>query len=110
MRVPVDAAQTLRAAFRGMVAGSAGALATYALHKAGALPFASDLGHAMWGPIIAFSLDVLVSVGVSLVTQPRPVEELQGPVYGMANEQERPSARSASGAGRRRRSPWRRAC
>ena len=32
--------------------------------------------------------DAVVTVVVSLVTQPKPVEELQGLVYGMANESE----------------------
>ena len=31
-------------------------------------------------------LDAIVSVGVTFVTRPRPVSELQGLVYGMANE------------------------
>ena len=31
-------------------------------------------------------LDAAVSVAVTLVTEPRPVDELQGLVYGMAND------------------------
>jgi SSS family solute:Na+ symporter len=42
----------------------------------------------MWGAGIAFVVDAAVSVGVSLRTRPRPLEELQGLVYGMANEDE----------------------
>ena len=38
--------------------------------------------------IVAFSLDAVVTVGVTFVTEPRPVEELEGLVYGMANDGE----------------------
>jgi solute:Na+ symporter, SSS family len=76
------------AGFWGMVAGSLGALGTYVLYKAGVLSFGSDLAEAFWGAIIAFCLDAVVSVGVTFVTEPKPVEELQGLVYGMANEEE----------------------
>jgi solute:Na+ symporter, SSS family len=77
------------AGFWGMVAGSVGALGTYVLYKGGVIGFGSDLAEAFWGAIIAFCLDAVVSVGVTFVTEPRPVEELQGLVYGMANEEER---------------------
>ena len=48
----------------------------------------SDQAAAFWGAIAAFVADAIVSVVVSLVTQPKPVEELQGLVHGMANEAE----------------------
>jgi solute:Na+ symporter, SSS family len=82
------------AGFWGMVAGSLGALGTYLLYKAGVIHFGSDLAEAFWGAIIAFVLDAVVSVGVSFITRPKPVEELQGLVYGMANiEEPRPEDR-----------------
>jgi solute:Na+ symporter, SSS family len=77
---------TPAAGFWGMVAGSIGALGTYLLYKGGVWDFGSDLSQAFWGAIIAFLLDAIVSVGVTFVTEPRPVSELQGLVYGMANE------------------------
>jgi solute:Na+ symporter, SSS family len=77
------------AGFWGMVAGSVGALGTYVLYKAGVLAFGSDLAEAFWGAIIAFCLDAAVSVGVTFVTEPKPVEELEGLVYGMAAQEER---------------------
>ena len=77
---------TPAAGFWGMVAGSIGALGTYLLYKGGVLDFGSDLSEAFWGAIIAFVLDAVVSVGVTFVTEPRPVSELQGLVHGMANE------------------------
>jgi solute:Na+ symporter, SSS family len=76
------------AGFWGMVFGSVGALGTYLLYKAGVIGFGSDLAEAFWGAIIAFLLDAAVSIGVTFVTEPRPVSELQGLVYGMANADE----------------------
>ncbi|MEN3279455.1 MAG: solute:Na+ symporter, family [Solirubrobacteraceae bacterium] len=80
------------AGFWGMAAGSVGALGTYVLYKAGILSFGSDLAEAFWAAIVAFTLDTLVTVGVTFVTKPRPVEELEGLVYGMATI-EKPKAR-----------------
>ena len=77
---------TPAAGFWGMVAGSVGALGTYVLYKGDVLSFGSDLDEAFWAAIIAFVLDAIVSVAVTLVTEPRPVSELQGLVHGMANE------------------------
>ena len=42
----------------------------------------------MWGAGLAFVVDAIVTVIVTLVTKPKPVEELQGLVYGMANVDE----------------------
>jgi SSS family solute:Na+ symporter len=77
------------AGFWGMVAGSVGALGTYVLYKAGVLNFGSDLAEAFWAAIVAFCLDAVVSVAVTFVTEPKPVEELDGLVYGMAAKEER---------------------
>jgi SSS family solute:Na+ symporter len=84
------------AGFWGMVAGSVGALGTYVLYKTGVLPFGSDLAEAFWAAIIAFCLDAVVSVGVTFVTDPKPIEELEGLVYGMAAEED-PPRRADSG-------------
>jgi solute:Na+ symporter, SSS family len=83
------------AGFWGMVAGSIGALGTYVLYKADVLAFGSDLAEAFWGAIIAFVLDAVVTVAVSMVTKPKPIAELQGLVYGMANEPDAPDAGDA---------------
>jgi SSS family solute:Na+ symporter len=80
------------AGFWGMAAGSVGALGTYILYKTGVQSFGSDLAEAFWAAIVAFTLDTLVTVGVTFVTKPRPVEELEGLVYGMATI-EAPKAR-----------------
>jgi len=45
--------------------------------------YASDLGQAFWTAILAFVTCVLVTVGVSLATEPRPDTELAGLVYSL---------------------------
>ena len=42
----------------------------------------------MWGAGSAFVVDAIVTVLVTLRTKPKPIEELQGLVYGMANVDE----------------------
>jgi SSS family solute:Na+ symporter len=69
----------------GLVAGTGGAAAAYYLNKGGTIDLGSDQAAAFWGACAAFIADAVVSVVVSLFTQPKPVDELQGLVYGMAN-------------------------
>src|SRR5690242_9039152 len=69
----------------GLVAGTFAAALTFVLYKAGAISFGSDLAESMWGAGLAFVTDAVVTVLVTLRTRPKPVEELQGLVYGMAN-------------------------
>ena len=52
--------------------------------------FGSDLDESMWGAGLAFVGVAIVAVIVTLMTQSKPVTELQGLVYGMANEDENP--------------------
>ena len=47
--------------------------------QGGLLAFATDLDEAFWAAIVAFFLDAVVTLGVTFVTEPRPVEELAGP-------------------------------
>jgi solute:Na+ symporter, SSS family len=70
----------------GLVAGTVAATAAHFLHTGGVINLGSDQAAAFWGAIAAFVSDALVTVLVSMVTQPKPIEELQGLVYGMANE------------------------
>ena len=72
----------------GLVAGTLAAALTWIGYKVGWFNFGSDLSESMWGAGAAFVVDAIVTVAVSLRTQPKPVEELQGLVYGMANEDE----------------------
>jgi len=69
----------------GLVAGTATAALTFVLYKAKVIHFGSDLAESMWGAGLAFVVDAIVTVLVTLRTRPKPVEELQGLVYGMAN-------------------------
>ncbi len=72
----------------GLIAGTATAGGMFVAYKAGWLTFGSDLDESMWGAGMAFVVDAVVTVGVSLVTKPKPIAELQGLVYGMANPDE----------------------
>jgi SSS family solute:Na+ symporter len=74
----------------GLVAGTITAAGLFVGYKAGWISFGSDLDESMWGAGAAFVVDAIVTVVVSLVTKPKPVEELQGLVYGMANVDEHP--------------------
>ncbi len=72
----------------GLVAGTVGAAAAHYGDSWDIISLGSAQAAAFWGAIAAFVADAAVSVIVSLVTQPKPIEELQGLVYGMANESE----------------------
>jgi SSS family solute:Na+ symporter len=76
------------AGFWGLVAGTATAAITWIGYKAGWFSFGSDLDESMWGAGLAFVAVALVTVIVTLMTTPKPVGELQGLVYGMANVDE----------------------
>jgi SSS family solute:Na+ symporter len=83
------------AGFWGLVAGTLAAAITWIGYKAGWFSFGSDLDESMWGAGLAFVADAIVTVAVTLRTTPKPAEELQGLVYGMANVDE--SARRRHG-------------
>ena len=55
--------------------------------------FGSDLDESMLGASLAFVVDAIVTVAGDAADQPKPVEELQGLVYGMANADETRRAR-----------------
>ena len=76
------------AGFWGLVAGTVGAAAAHYGNSWDLINLGSAQAAAFWGAIAAFVADAIVSVGVSAVTQPKPIEELQGLVHGMANEAE----------------------
>ena len=69
----------------GLIAGTITAAGLFIGYKAGWIGFGSDLDESMWGAGSAFVVDAVVTVLVTLRTTPKPVEELQGLVYGMAN-------------------------
>jgi solute:Na+ symporter, SSS family len=84
------------AGFWGLLAGTFGAAAAHFAHAWEIVNLGSDQSAAFWGAIVAFVADALVTVIVTFVTTPKPVEELQGLVYGMANvpEHEDPAERA----------------
>ncbi len=76
---------TPAAGFWGLIAGTLTAAGLFIGYKAGWIAFGSDLDESMWGAGMAFVVDAVVTVIVTLMTKPKPVSELQGLVYGMAN-------------------------
>jgi SSS family solute:Na+ symporter len=83
-------------AFTGLISGTVGALIHHGLTiPADAAPglhggwiaivhtYPSDMAQNFWTAIFAFSINVLVTVAVSLVTKPRPEPELVGLVYSL---------------------------
>ena len=79
---------TPAAGFWGLIAGTATAAGIFISYKAGWISFGSDLDESIWGASMAFVVDGIVTVLVSLRTEPKPISELQGLVHGMANEDE----------------------
>ncbi|MEW5916504.1 MAG: sodium:solute symporter family protein [Gemmatimonadota bacterium] len=82
-------------AFTGLVAGTLGAAVHHGLSLArGAVPgvkggylapvleYPSELAQTFWTAIIAWTTCFVVTIAVSLVSRPRPEEELRGLVYG----------------------------
>ena len=72
----------------GLIAGTVAAAAAHYGDSWDIISLGSPQAAAFWGAIAAFVADGVVSVGVSMFTQPKPIEELQGLVHGMANEAE----------------------
>jgi SSS family solute:Na+ symporter len=70
-------------AFTGLVAGTVTAMGHYALIKAGVLHYPSDMAGTFYAAIYAFTVCFALTVGVSLVTRPRPEPELVGLVYSL---------------------------
>jgi SSS family solute:Na+ symporter len=76
------------AGFWGLLAGTAGAAAAHYGNKWGWFDLGSAQAAAFWGAVAAFVADAIVTIAVTIVTKPKPIEELQGLVYGMANVEE----------------------
>jgi SSS family solute:Na+ symporter len=74
---------TAWAGFSALLGGTLGALATYLLYKADVVSFRTDLEETFWGSGVAFLVASVLAVGVSLFTQPKPEDELQGLVRGI---------------------------
>ena len=83
-------------AFAGLISGTLGALLHHGLTlPADAVPgihggwitvlhhYPSDMAQNFWTAIFAFSINIVVTILVSLVTEPRPEPELVGLVYSL---------------------------
>jgi SSS family solute:Na+ symporter len=79
-------------AWGGFFSLVAGTLAAYAVNRLAAyhtiFHFGSALSGSFWQAIIAFLVDAAVMVVVSLVTKPKPTEELRGLVWGLTRAEE----------------------
>jgi SSS family solute:Na+ symporter len=80
------------AGFYGLIAGTLGAAVAHYANSWDIINLGSEQAAAFWGAMAAFSADAIVTVIVSMFTEPKPIEELQGLVYGMANEPDELSA------------------
>jgi SSS family solute:Na+ symporter len=87
---------TGHAAFTGLLSGTVAALIHHGLTlPAGAAPgihggwitvlhrYPSDMAQNFWTAIFAFSVNLLVTIAISLITTPRPEPELVGLVYSL---------------------------
>jgi solute:Na+ symporter, SSS family len=76
--------------FFSLVAGTA---AAYIVNRLNAyhtiFHFGSALSASFWQAIIAFLADAIVLVVVSLVTKPKPTEDLRGLVWGLTRKEEK---------------------
>jgi solute:Na+ symporter, SSS family len=71
------------AGFAGLVAGTLGAFFTHELYSMGYIHFGTAQSANFGGAIVAFLADAVVTIAVSLVTQPKPETELRGLVWGL---------------------------
>jgi solute:Na+ symporter, SSS family len=78
---------TAWAGFWSLVAGTAAAYATNRLAAYKVIfHFGSALSSSFWQAIMAFIVDAIVMVAVSLVTKPKPEAELRGLVWGLTRD------------------------
>jgi len=74
---------TAWAGFWSLLTGTLAALTTWILYKAEVISFRTDLEETFWGSGAAFVVGVVVAVVVTLMTTPKPDDELQGLVRGV---------------------------
>ena len=75
------------AGLAGLIAGTLGAFLTHELYSMGHIHFGSAQSANFAGAIVAFVADAVVTVGVSLVTRPKPQHELKGLVWGLPRDE-----------------------
>jgi solute:Na+ symporter, SSS family len=74
---------TAWAGFLGLLSGMLASALVYFLYLGKVLHFGSDLSESFWGAGIGFVVVAIVSVLVTMVTEPKPESELDGLVYGV---------------------------
>jgi solute:Na+ symporter, SSS family len=72
---------TAQAGFWGLLVGTLAPITFYAAYQAGMVPISTDQGANMVSSMIAFAVDVAVSVPIALATTPKSDAELDGLVY-----------------------------
>src|SRR3954451_185677 len=78
------------AGFWGLIAGFLGAFVTHNLASSGTIDLGSELAASFWGAVVAFAADAVVTVGVSLITERKPEDELRGLVWGLPRRDAEP--------------------
>jgi SSS family solute:Na+ symporter len=78
------------AGFWGLIAGFLGAFITHEVYSFGWVDLGSELAASFWGAVVAFIADAVVTVAVTLVTQPKPEDELRGLVWGLPRRDAEP--------------------
>ncbi|MDX6263912.1 MAG: solute:Na+ symporter, family, partial [Kribbellaceae bacterium] len=79
---------TAAAGWVGLVSGTATAVLVFILSKTGVITLQGQ-GASFVGAAAAFVVDVVLSVLISRVTQPKPEEELKGLVYSLTPKEDR---------------------
>jgi SSS family solute:Na+ symporter len=77
------------AGLAGLVAGTVGAATTHVLVTTHVVTFSSAQAAAFYGAIVAFVADAVVTVVVSLVTAPKPEDQLCGLVWSLTPKEVR---------------------
>ncbi|GAA3879730.1 sodium:solute symporter family protein [Saccharothrix violaceirubra] len=86
------------AGWSGLVAGTLAAVGVFVLAETGVLDLPGQ-GASFLGAGVAFAVDIVVSVAVTLVTKPVPPERLTGLVYGLTPKKDREHDTSGENAG-----------
>ncbi|MDA3628028.1 sodium:solute symporter family protein [Saccharopolyspora sp. WRP15-2] len=89
---------TPHAGWAGLVLGTVSAVVVFAMSETGVLDLPGQ-GASFVGAGVAFVVDIIVSVVVSLVTKPKPETELAGLVYSLTPRSSRQAATSGEDAG-----------
>ena len=89
---------TPAAGWIGLVSGTASAIVVFVLTESGAWALPGQ-GGAFVGAGAAFVIDIVVSVGVTMVTAPKPADQLVGLVYSLTPKESRQHETTGEDAG-----------